>query len=106
MKRRQFIKSSAAIAALGAAGVFDSPKLRAEPMPPRRLFGEGIPLIDSVRGRLRVDLTLFTRGGLAILDAIERQGFDPLVRRPTLGRAAKLGLILSSLFSSRWRQRL
>jgi len=72
----------------------------------RGLFGEGIPLIDSVRGRLRADLTLFSRGGLSILDAIERQGFDPLVRRPTLGRAAKLGLILSSLFSSRWRRRL
>jgi len=72
----------------------------------RRLFSEGSRLIDSVRGRLRVDLSLFTRGGLAILDAIERQGYDTLVRRPTLGRSEKVGLIVSCLFSSRWRRKL
>ena len=72
----------------------------------RRLFSEGVRLIDSVRGRLRVDLSLFTRGGLAILDAIERQGYDTLGGRPALGRAAKIGLIVSTLLSSRWRRRL
>ena len=72
----------------------------------RRLFSEGSRLIDSVRGRLRVDLSLFTRGGLAILDAIERQGHDTLVRRPTLGRSEKVGLLVSSLLSSRWRRKL
>jgi len=72
----------------------------------RRLFADGLPLIDSVRGRLRIDLSLFSRGGMAILDTIEQQDFDTLVRRPTLGRASKLGLVASSLLSSRWRRRL
>lgn len=72
----------------------------------RRLFADGLPLIDSVRSRLRTDLTLFSRGGLAILDAIERQGFDTLISRPTLSGASKAGLIASSLLSSRWRRTL
>jgi hypothetical protein len=36
---------------------------------------------------------LFGRGGLAILDRIEAQGFDVLSRRPTLSKAAKVGLL-------------
>jgi len=76
----------------------------------RKLFSDGLPLIDSVGGRLRTDLALFSRGGLAILDAIEAQNFDTLARRPTLSRSGKFGLIVSSLFTvpftSRWRRRL
>jgi squalene synthase HpnC len=70
----------------------------------RRLFVEGLPLLDTVRGRLRVDLALFSRGGLAVLRAIEDQEFDTLVARPTLRRGDKLGLILSSILSPRWRR--
>jgi squalene synthase HpnC len=72
----------------------------------RALFAEGAHLIDRVSGRLRVDLALFSRGGLAILDAIERQDFDTLIRRPTLSGRAKLGIALSTLVSSRWRRTL
>ncbi len=50
----------------------------------RALFAQGLPLLDRVSGHLRVDLVLFSRGGLAILDKIERQGYDTLVRRPQL----------------------
>jgi len=38
-----------------------------------RLFAEGSPLAKMVDGHLSVDLEMFTRGGLVVLDAIERR---------------------------------
>gem|GEM_PF-139941 len=70
----------------------------------RDYFARGLPLLDRVSGRLRVDLALFSRGGLAILDKIERQGYDTLVRRPTVGKMEKVGILLSTLLSRRWRR--
>jgi len=72
----------------------------------RRYFAEGLPLLDTVRGRLRLALALFSRGGLAILDRIEAQDFDTLDARPTLGRSDKIRLAISSILSSSWRRRL
>jgi phytoene synthase len=40
-----------------------------------------------------VDIELFSRGGLAILDAIERSGYNTLERRPSLSKATKLKLV-------------
>src|SRR5713101_6849693 len=48
----------------------------------RALFAEGQPLAKMVDGRLSVDLEMFTRGGLAVLDAIETMGYDTLHHRP------------------------
>ena len=70
----------------------------------RSYFRAGLPLIDHVRGHLRVDLTLFSLGGLAVLRKIEQQGYDTLSRRPTLSGPEKVGLALSALFSKRWRR--
>jgi len=63
----------------------------------RDLFYAGLPLTERVEGTLRIDLELFSRGGLAILDAIEKQGFNTLVNRPALGKAAKLKLLTRAL---------
>lgn len=60
----------------------------------RRLFAEGRPLAGMVQRDLAVDLELFSRGGLEILRAIERQGGDVLNRRPSLSKGAKLRLAL------------
>ena len=65
----------------------------------RRLFAEGLPLLQMVPKRLRLDLEMFTRGGEAILGAIERQGYDVLSSRPVLSRVGKAGLILRRLLS-------
>ncbi|WP_169980868.1 squalene synthase HpnC [Tautonia rosea] len=65
----------------------------------RALFRLGAPLADALPGRLAVDVELFTRGGLAILDRIEAQGFDVFRRRPTVGKAAKLGLLLRAILA-------
>jgi phytoene/squalene synthetase len=42
---------------------------------------------------LAVDLELFTRGGQEILNAIERQGYAVLGRRPAISKARKLALV-------------
>jgi hypothetical protein len=41
---------------------------------------------------LAVDLDLFSRGGLEILRAIERQNYDVLSGRPAISKATKLNL--------------
>jgi squalene synthase HpnC len=63
----------------------------------RGLFRRGLDLIPMVRGRLRLDLKLFSLGGLAVLDAIEACGYDTLGRRPELSRARKALLALRGL---------
>ena len=63
----------------------------------RELFRSGLELIPRVRGRLRLDLRLFSLGGLALLDAIEDSGYDVLNRRPKLSRARKGLLALRGL---------
>ncbi|QDV36005.1 squalene synthase HpnC [Tautonia plasticadhaerens] len=65
----------------------------------RALFRVGAPLAGRMPGRLAIDVELFTRGGLAILDRIEAQGFDVFRRRPTVGKAAKLGLLFRSILA-------
>lgn len=64
----------------------------------RGLFARGLPLLQMVPKRLRLDLELFTRGGESILDMIEAQDYDVLSRRPALGRTGKARLILRRLF--------
>jgi squalene synthase HpnC len=69
----------------------------------RALLLEGWPLVGRMTGPLAVDVDLFTRGGLAILDAIERRGYDVLSRRPSLGKRAKLGLFARAMLAHRPR---
>lgn len=63
----------------------------------RDLFRDGLGLIPLVSGRLRLDLRLFSLGGLAVLDAIERQGYDVLRRRPRVSRPRKAWLAVRGL---------
>ena len=60
----------------------------------REWFDRGLPLVKKVNRELAVDLELFSRGGQEILNAIERQGFDVLGRRPVISKARKLWLVL------------
>jgi squalene synthase HpnC len=52
----------------------------------RGLFAEGRALATRVPRAFAVDIDLFSRGGVAILDRIEARGFDVLSARPALGR--------------------
>jgi len=63
----------------------------------RALFAGGMPLVESVEGPLRIDIEMFSRGGLAVLDAIESSGYDTLNRRPALTKWAQLRLLTRAL---------
>jgi squalene synthase HpnC len=63
----------------------------------RSLFEQGLPLIGRVNRELAVDLDLFSRGGLAILNAIERCDYDVLSARPSLSKCTKLALALRAI---------
>lgn len=57
------------------------------------MFGQGRPLLRLIRPSMRAQISLFSRGGVAILDAIRRLNYDTLTSRPTLSKAQKLGLM-------------
>jgi squalene synthase HpnC len=63
----------------------------------RELFLEGMPLIGMVNRRLSLDLDLFSRGGLRVLDKIARQDYNVLASRPSVSKAERVGLLLGSL---------
>src|SRR5262249_15232825 len=63
----------------------------------RGVMPRGLGLADLVSGRLRREVRLFARGGLAILDRIEAVDYDVFTRRPTLGKAALARLVLRTL---------
>jgi squalene synthase HpnC len=59
----------------------------------RELFADGLPLAKMVEGRLSVDLEMFSRGGLAVLDAIESMGYDTLHQRPAISKLKQAALL-------------
>jgi squalene synthase HpnC len=63
----------------------------------RDLFRQGLPLIGMVDRDLAVDLDLFSRGGLEILNAVEHQDFDVLSSRPSISKRSKLQLALRAV---------
>jgi squalene synthase HpnC len=63
----------------------------------RELFLEGLPLTRMVDRRLALDLDLFSRGGLRVLEKIEAQGYDVLRARPAISKTERVWLLLASL---------
>jgi squalene synthase HpnC/squalene synthase HpnD len=63
----------------------------------RELFGAGRPLAQTVPPFLSVDLEMFSRGGLAILDAIEASGYNTLEHRPSLSKWTQAKLLGKTL---------
>jgi len=59
----------------------------------RELFDKGIPLAKMVEGKLSVDLEMFSRGGIAVLDAIEAMGYDTLNARPAISKGKQIRLL-------------
>src|SRR5438067_458536 len=68
--------------------------MRSEVTRAREWFRRGLPLVQKVDPALAVDIELFSRGGVEILDAIERQGFDVLRPRPAISKSRKLRLLV------------
>ncbi len=65
----------------------------------RDLFHAGLPLAQTVEPFLRVDLEMFSKGGLAILDAIESSGYNTLAHRPALTKWTQVRLLAGALAS-------
>ena len=63
----------------------------------RELFYNGLPLLNTVDDSLKLDIALFSRGGMSVLDWIERQNYDVLTKRPVVGKGKKVFLLLSTL---------
>ena len=59
----------------------------------RALFAEGWPLAKMVDSRLSVDLEMFSRGGIAVLEAIEAMGYDTLHKRPAISKLKQARLL-------------
>ena len=63
----------------------------------RELFERGLPLANKVNRRLAVDIDLFSRGGMRILEKIEAQDYNVLRQRPTVTKSERFGLLLAAL---------
>lgn len=65
----------------------------------------GAPLARMVTWRARPDLRMFTAGGLALCDAIARQGYDTLARRPAPGKLGRARIAIDVLLGTLRRPR-
>jgi squalene synthase HpnC len=63
----------------------------------RESFQRGMRLPGMVDRRLSVDLALFTRGGLLVLDKIQRLDYRVLHTRPTVGKVERVRLLAGAL---------
>ena len=63
----------------------------------RGLFLKGLPLAGMVDRRLAIDLELFSRGGLKVLEKIEQQDYNVLRARPAVSKIERVGLLLGAL---------
>jgi len=61
------------------------------------LFLEGLPLTRMVDRRLSIDLELFSRGGMRILDKIRQQNYDVLSRRPSISKIERVSLLIGAV---------
>ena len=68
----------------------------------REWFERGLPLIGKVDRELAIDIELFSRGGQEILNAIEKQNFAVLGRRPVISRPRKLALVARAAMGKFW----
>ena len=85
------------------AGQCDTPAfremMRFEVERAREWFDRGLPLVGKVSKELAIDIELFSRGGQEILNAIERQNYAVLGRRPVISKTRKLALVARAALS-------
>ena len=70
----------------------------------RALFLKGLPLADRVDRRLAIDLELFSRGGMKVLEKIERQDYNVLSARPAVSKVERVVLLLGALSRRAFRR--
>lgn len=70
----------------------------------RELLKGGLPLVDVLPGPLQIDIELFARGGLCILDRIEKIDYRVLETRPVVTKLDALRMLVASLFRTGFRK--
>ncbi|MDX2152403.1 MAG: squalene synthase HpnC [Bryobacteraceae bacterium] len=63
----------------------------------RGLFTKGLPLAKMLDRHLAIDIDLFSRGGMRVLDKIEALDYDVLAQRPSISKLERAGLLLRSV---------
>ena len=61
------------------------------------LLHKGLPLAGKVDRRLALDIELFSRGGMKVLEKIRSQGYNVLERRPYISKAERIAILLQCL---------
>jgi squalene synthase HpnC len=61
------------------------------------MFEAGLPLVRLLNRRLALDIDLFSRGGLKVLEKIRAQGYDVLRARPAISKSERASLLMGSL---------
>ncbi len=70
----------------------------------RGLLESGLPLVEVLPGPLQVDIELFARGGLRILQRIERTGYRVLETRPVVTKLDAVRMLTSCLWRAGCRR--
>lgn len=65
----------------------------------RQLFDEGVALTGMVDRKVRLDIEMFSRGGLEVLRLIESQRYDVLTRRPSVSKTRQFTILFQRLFA-------
>lgn len=63
----------------------------------REFFLRGLPLARMVNRRLSVDLELFSRGGMKILEKIESLNYNVVTARPKISKVERVTLLVSAV---------
>lgn len=71
----------------------------------RELFEQGLPLVGKVDRRLALDLDLFNRGGMRILDKIQAQDYNVLAARPKISKVERVTLLVAALVRAAFSKR-
>jgi phytoene/squalene synthetase len=64
------------------------------------LFHEGLKLCALVERRVRLDIEMFSRGGMEVLRRIEAQGYDTLTQRPAIPKRRQMAMLLGRLIQN------
>lgn len=63
----------------------------------RRLFEQGLKLCDLLEKRIRLDIEMFSRGGMEVLRRIEQCGYDTITKRVTVPKSRQFAILLQRL---------
>jgi squalene synthase HpnC len=63
----------------------------------QELFEQGLPLARTVDRRLSLELELFSRGGMRVLEKIRQRDYDVLSGRPAISRGERVRLLVGAM---------